>query len=95
MEIRSTEEVKEKVLEFVTRLLNLEEEKKKLADDVKALKQEYKEDGVAVGVVVSAINQIKADKKKNDAEKFELATIKEWIETSVEADNQIGALTAK
>jgi uncharacterized protein (UPF0335 family) len=95
MEIRTTEEARANIEEFTKRFLNLQMQKKALDQDIKALKEEFKEEGVPVGIVASVINKIKAQKKKSDSEIFEEDTIKEWLETNADIDNEIGALIAK
>jgi len=95
MEIRTTEEARENIENFAKRLLNLEHQKKSLAEDVKNLKQEFKEEGVPVAIVGKAVKLIMQDKQKTDAEKFEEATIKEWLESNTEIDDEIGILIAK
>lgn len=95
MEIRTTEEARANIEEFTKRFLNLQMQKKAIDQDIKALKEEFKEEGVPVGIVTSVINKIKAEKKKSDSEIFEEDTIKEWLQTNAEIDNEIGALIAK
>lgn len=95
MEIRTTEEARQNIEEFTKRYLNLQMQKKALDQDIKALKDEFKEEGVPVGIVASVINKIKSDKKKTDSERFEEDTIKEWLESNADIDNEIGALIAK
>lgn len=95
MEIRTSEESRNNIEIFSKRLINLFEQKKAIDLDIKALKEEFKEEGVPVGIVASVINKIKAEKKKSDSEKFEEDTIKEWLETNVEIDDAIGILIEK
>ncbi len=95
MEIRTSEEARTNIEEFTKRFLNLQMQKKAIDQDIKALKEEFKEEGVPVGIVTSVINKIKAEKKKSDSEIFEEDTIKEWLQTNAEIDNEIGALIAK
>jgi uncharacterized protein (UPF0335 family) len=95
MEIRTSEEARTNIEEFTKRFLNLQMQKKALDQDIKALKDEFKEEGVPVGIVTSVINKIKAQKKKSDSEIFEEDTIKEWLESNADIDNDIGALIAK
>lgn len=95
MEIRTSEEARANIEEFTKRFLNLQMQKKALDADIKALKEEFKEEGVPVGIVSSVINKIKAQKKKSDSEIFEEDTIKEWLESNADIDNDIGALIAK
>jgi len=95
MEIKTSEEARANVEEFSKRFLELSLQKKAIDADIKAIKEEYKEEGVPVAIVAKAINNIKADKKKSDSELFELDTIKEWIQANSEIDDQIGELVAK
>lgn len=95
MEIRSTEAAKENIENYAKRYLNLLTEKKGIDEDIKALKSEFKEEGVPVGIVTSVINKIKAQKKKTDSEKFEEDTIQKWLEENHDIDNEIGSLIAK
>lgn len=95
MEIRTSEEARTNIEEFTKRFINLQMQKKAIDQDIKALKEEFKEEGVPVGIVASVINKIKAEKKKSDSERFEEDTIKEWLESNSDIDNDIGALIAK
>ena len=95
MEIRTTEEARTNVENFAKRFLNLQKQKKVIDQDIKALKDEFKEEGVPVGIVQKAINVIKANKKKTDAEIFEGEKIQEWLEGNSDIDNDIGELAAK
>lgn len=95
MEIRSSEEARSNIENFSKRYIELLKQKKDLDQDIKALKEEFKEEGVPVGIVCSVLNKIKAAKKKSDSEKFEEETIKEWLETNSDIDNEIGILIAK
>lgn len=80
---------------FAKRLLNLEHQKKALQEDIKALKDEFKEEGVAVGIVTRVINQIKREKKQSEGEQHEEIVIKDWLTSNKEIDNEIGSLIAK
>lgn len=95
MEIRSTEEARRNIEEFARRFLNLQKQKKQIDEDIKALKQEFKEEGVPVNIVVAVINKIKQRKKKSDLEILEEETIKEWLESNKDIDDEIGELIAK
>ena len=50
-------------LEFSNRYLNLLDQKRTIDLDIKELKQEYDEQGLATKVVVKAINSLKKEKK--------------------------------
>ena len=95
MEIRSTEEARRNIEDFACRFLNLQKQKKQIDEDIKALKQEFKEEGVPVNIVVAVINKIKQRKKKSDLEILEEETIKEWLESNKDIDDEIGELIAK
>lgn len=95
MEIRTSEESRQNIEEFTKRYINLLKEKKQIDQDIKALKDEFKEEGVPVGIVTSVFNKIKAEKKKSDSEIFEEETIKEWLQANPDIDNEIGMLIAK
>ena len=95
MEIRSTEEARENTEMFASRYINLLQEKKDIDENIKLLKTEFKEEGVAVGVVVKAINKIKAEKKMSPGDRFEIDAVREWLESSSEIDNKIGELVSE
>lgn len=95
MEIRTTEEARSNIENFTKRLIELMKQKKAIDQDIKALKDEFKEEGVPVGIVSSVLNKIKSKKKKSDSERFEEETIQEWLEANPEIDSGIGELIAK
>ena len=95
MEVRTSEQARTNIENYTKRLITLMLSKKEIDLDIKALKEEFKEEGVPVAIVGTVINRIKAQKKKTDSEKFEEETMQEWIETNVEIDNAIGELIAK
>lgn len=95
MEIRTMEEARANIENFTKRLIELMKQKKAIDQDIKALKDEFKEEGVPVGIVSSVLNKIKSKKKKSDSERFEEETIQEWLEANPEIDSGIGELIAK
>lgn len=95
MEIRTSEESREQIKEFSSRLIELLSRKRELNHDIKELKNEYKEEGVPVAIVTKAINAIKARKKKTDSQLFEEETIEEWIESDKELSDKISGLSEK
>ncbi len=95
MELRSSDEIKTNVEKCAKRLITLLVEKKEIDAQIKDLKQEFKEEGVAVGMVTAAINFIKAKKKKTDSEIFEQEAVTGILENNIEINNQIGILAAK
>lgn len=95
MEIRTSEEARTNIVNFTKRLLTLQQQKKVIDLDIRALKDEFKEEGVPVSIVASVINKIKRDKKKTDSERFEEDTIQEWLVSDADVDSSIGELMAK
>lgn len=95
MEIRSSEEARQNVENFTKEYMRLLEAKKTLDADIKDLKDNYKEEGVPVGIVCKVFNNIKADKKKSEGEKAEEDIIRDWLESNQSIDDGIGALIAK
>lgn len=95
MEIRTSEEARTNIENFTKRFLDLQKQKKAIDQDIKALKDEFKEEGVPVSIVTSVINKIKREKKKTDSERFEEDTIQEWLVSNADIDNDIGELIAK
>lgn len=95
MEVKTSDVQRENIENYTKRYIELLKQKKVIDEDIKALKEEFKEEGVPVGIVTSVFNRVKAAKKKSDSEKFEEDIIQEWIESNVEIDNAIGELNAK
>lgn len=88
-------ETKQNIENYAKRLLNLEHQKKIIQEDIKALKLEFKEEGVPVGVVSRVINQLKREKKQTEGELHEEIVIKDWLSSNTEIDDEIGSLVAK
>lgn len=86
---------KDLALEFSNRYLNLLEQKRALDLDIKALKQEYDEQGLATKVVIKAINSLKKEKKETISQQDELAMFKEWLSENKEVDDKICSLATK
>lgn len=95
MEIRTEQEARENVENFTRELLKLLIQKKSIDEEIKEMKNNYKEDGVPVGVVVKVINKIKTAKKKSDTEKHEEDIIGDWLEQNKDIDESICTLLAK
>lgn len=95
MEVRTSEETKENVKNFAKELVALLNAKKKIDEEIKELKNGYKEVGVPVNIVSKAISKVKSNKKKSEFEILEEEAIQEWIESDKDLDNDIGMLAAK
>jgi len=94
MEVRPVEEAKQNILDFATEYIVLLKEKKELDGRIKELKNAAKENGIPSSVVATAINKIKAMKKKTTSEIFEEEQIQTWIGENKELDDAIGQLAA-
>lgn len=95
MEIRTAEEVRENIENFTKEYLKLLLQKKMIDEEIKDIKNNYKEDGVPVSIVCKVINKIKSSKKKTDSEKHEEDIIADWLEANKDIDNDISTLLAK
>ena len=95
MEIRTGEEVRENIENFTKEYLKLLLQKKMIDEEIKDVKNNYKEDGVPVSIVCKVLNKIKSSKKKTDSEKHEEDIIADWLETNKDIDNDISTLLAK
>ena len=95
MEVRSSEEARQSIENFARAYLELLLKKKELGAEIKDLKDAFKEEGVAVGIVCKALNKIKSEKKKSDSEIFEEEKVKEWLHGNPGIENSISELIAK
>lgn len=95
MEIRTEAEARENIENFTKEYLKLLLQKKTIDEEIKDIKNNYKEDGVPVGLVCKVINKIKSSKKKTDSEKHEEDIISDWLEQNKDIDNSISTLLAK
>lgn len=93
MEIRSSEETKKEIKEFAKEYLDLLIEKKELNNRIKETKEKYKENGVPTSIVSSAINRLKARKKKTQTQLLEEDFIDSTLSEDVDIDNTIGILS--
>lgn len=91
----TSETVKNNIQVFAERFLNLEKQKELIKQDVKALKDEFNQEGVPTAVVIQCINQIKKDKKKTDSELFEEEAIREWLMQNQGISDSISELLSK
>ena len=95
MEIRSEQEARENVENFTKEYLKLLLHKKTIDQEIKDMKNNYKEDGVPVNAVCKAINAIKNSKKKTDSQKYEEDIIQDWLKQNKDIDDSISTLMAK
>jgi len=92
MEIRTTDEVMENIKNFAVALQELQLRKKEIDGEIKDLKAEYKEEGVAVGLVSKILSKMKTKAKLSDSDLLEEDIITEKLEAIAEIQNNISAL---
>lgn len=90
-----TPDTKTLVIQFVTRYLNLLEQKKNIDSDIKALKQEFSELGLAHSVVLKALNSVQKRRKMSYSQRNEFDAIQSILEQSNEVSDALEALEAK
>ena len=90
-----SKETAELYYNFGRRYLNLMQERKKIGQDIKALKQEYAEQGLSVNSAVRVLNVIKSEQRRSNTELSELETIRELFLRSKDITDQIAELNAK
>jgi septation ring formation regulator EzrA len=90
-----SKETAELFLEFGTRYLNLMLDRKKIGEDVKALKQEFAEQGVSVNAAVKVLNSINSEHKRSATELAEIEKLRDLFKKSKNIMDQISDLSAK
>lgn len=90
-----TNETKELALKFINRYLNLMLQKKTIAQDVKALKSEFEEQGVPTALCIKASNTFKAEDKMGENLVSEIDTFKTWFSENKEVCDKVTSLNAK
>jgi len=95
MVIRGTEEVMEKVYEYAEKIIDLQLQKKELDKEIRSLKEEYKEEGIAVGLVSKILNKLKKKKKLTDGDILEEDILTEKIEANEKIQDMLTSLNAK
>ena len=95
MVIRGTEEVMEKVYEYAEKMIELQLAKKAIDQEIRSLKEEYKEEGIAVNLVAKILNKLKAKKKLSDGDILEEDILTEKIEANDKIQDMLSTLNAK
>ena len=83
------------VLEFSQRCLNLLNSKKQVDLDIKALKDEFDEEGVPTKNIVKAINNIKRSRKISSSVQDEIDLFEAWLNEDANISNTISDLISK
>jgi len=89
---QNQDEMVEKIYGYASDLIKLQLDKKAIDEQIKELKADYKEEGIAVGVVTSVVSKLKARAKKNDADIVEEDIITEKLESNQNIQDQIQQL---
>jgi len=92
MKIRSTEETVEAAYEFSSKILGMQLEKKAIDERIKKLKDEYKEEGIAVSLVSRILGKLKAKQKLSEGEIMEEEILTEKLEANDEIQAKISDL---
>ena len=92
MKIQSTEEVMKTSYEFAAEIIAKQLQIKEINAEIKELKADYKEQGIAVGVVNRVINKLKAKAKKDPGDQLEEEIITEKFEANQNVMDQIALL---
>lgn len=95
MVIKTQDEMIENIKSFVGEYQALLLQKKEIDESIKELKDNYKEDGVPVGVVSKVLNKIKAQLKMSESDRLEEEIIMEKLEADENILVNIEALIAK
>ena len=92
MQIQSTEEVMEKVYDFAEQLIELQLQKKAVDADIKVLKDDFKEEGIAVSLVTKIVGKIKAEMKRTSGDILEEEILAEKMNANEKLKDSIAAL---
>jgi len=92
MEIKTTDETMVTVNEYAEKLIGLQLQKKGIDAEIKELKADYKEEGIAVGLVSKIISKMKADLKKTSGEIMEEEILTEKLNANQSVVDMVSAL---
>lgn len=94
MKIKTTDEIMEITFEFAEKLIGLQLQKKGIDAEIKDLKNEYKEEGVATSLITKIVNKMKAEMKKTSGELLEEDILTEKMNANEELKDKISSLNA-
>ncbi len=95
MEIRTSAEVDEIIEAYACAVMEVQLSKKVLDGQIKDIKQDAKEDGIAISKVMSQISKIKAEAKKSEADRLEEELLNEKLQASEKVQDLIIRLNAE
>lgn len=94
MEVRSSEEVMTIIKDYAKEILQKQLSKKAIDGEIAEIKQDAKEDGIAISKVMKALNEIKAYAKLSEADKTEGEIIRETLEADETVQDMIAQINA-
>ena len=94
MEIRTAEEVTGLIESYAVDILDEQIKKKAIDKVIKDIKQDAKEDGIAIGRVMKVINNIKRRAKQSEADNLEEAILEEALENSTLIQDKVAQANA-
>jgi len=92
MQIKTTEETMELVYEFSEKLIELQLQKKAIDAEIKELKDDYKEEGIATTLVTKIVNKMKAELKKTPGELLEEDILTEKMNANEKLKDMVASL---
>jgi len=81
------------IIDFAVRYLELQRQKKVIDVDIKALKQEYAEQGIAYQNTLKALTSLQKHKKMSDNVRFEVEAIESTLEQSKKVQDALESLS--
>ena len=81
--------------QFVQRYTRLQLQKKNIGKDVKALRQEFEEQGLPTSDVLKAFNKMRSEKRAGDEKLEQIETFKQWLQENTETQDLVTELDAK
>ena len=91
--LKTNSDTKVVIERFVADLTDMEVKKQLILEEIKDLKNDYKEEGIPVALITKLFKKTLNDKKKTDSERFEEETITEWLAESKIVDEACLKLT--
>ena len=95
VEYKSTEEIFTEIHGFASELFKLQLQKKSIDQEIKDMKNNWKEQGVAVSKVTKVLNQLKARAKMSEADKLEEDIIFEKLESDEDIQDYLAQINQK
>ncbi len=94
MKIKTTDETMVAVNEYAEKLIGLQLQKKDIDIEIKELKAEFKEEGIAVSLVTKIITKMKNDLKKTSGEIMEEEILTEKLNANQSIVDMVSSLNS-